>query len=258
MGSDENQKAVFEFLSAHFETKEHFTRQDLEAVTTWKGQTLSTYLSKQMRPFLIDVPGGKFRVSEGFQRYANWEVFRRHVTQMRDASVDYNQLKFDIVRIYEFFMPLTNETYLRLSLDALFYRDTVDARLRTIDPSALDKFFPPVSGETREGQRDRVCNWISDKFGGYSIYHVDGRFRAQALATRATVGQSTSRYLVDETTAVTRFIFPCTNEQEAVLVEFLFENLFVKAITEVVNGEDEIWMVESGLKTQLHIWRITK
>jgi hypothetical protein len=33
--------------------------------------------------------------------------------------------------------------------------------------------------------------------------------------------------------------------------------LFVRAITEVVNGEDEIWMVETGLKNRLHIWQLS-
>jgi hypothetical protein len=39
-------------------------------------------------------------------------------------------------------------------------------------------------------------------------------------------------------------------------VAFLFEHLFVAAIIEMVNGEDEIWMVESGFENQLHIWRV--
>lgn len=71
------------------------------------------------------------------------------------------------------------------------------------------------------------------------------------------MGLGASRYLIDETTAVTRFIFPCENDTEADQVEFFFTNLFVRAIIEVVNGEDEIWMVETGLKNQLHIWRVS-
>jgi hypothetical protein len=155
-------------------------------------------------------------------------------------------------------MPLTNEAYLKASLDSLFYRDTVKARLKTISASDLEGALPKSLNETDELYRERICDWISDHFGGYSISHVNGRFRAQPLATRAEVGQAASRYLVDETTAVTRFIFPCTDIGEAELVDFFFTNLFVKSITEVVNGEDEIWMVETGLKTQLHIWRVVK
>ena len=32
-------------------------------------------------------------------------------------------------------------------------------------------------------------------------------------------------------------------------------NVFVQRITEVVGGEDEIWVLESGMRNQLHIWR---
>lgn len=257
MGSDENQRKVFDFLVDHLETKDSFAKDEIEAVTTWTGQTPGTYWSKHLRPFVIGVGQARYRVSEAFRRYSTWEKFQQHVTQVRHlASTDYEELRYELVRIYEFFMPLTNEAYLRVSLDALFYRDTVEARLKTIDPPELVKVFPKESSESTSSYTQRLCDWISRRFGGYSIYHVNGRFRAQALATRAAVGQGASRYLVDETTAVTRFIFPCENATEADQVEFFFTNLFVRAIIEVVNGEDEIWMVETGFKNQLHIWRV--
>jgi hypothetical protein len=153
-------------------------------------------------------------------------------------------------------MPLTNEGHLRVALDALFYRDTVEARLKTIEPGDLASAFPRNSGELDAEYGARLSSWISQRFGGYSIYHVSGRFRAQPLATRAEVGLGGSRYLVDETTAVTRFIFPCKTTTEAEQVDFFFDKLFVRAIIEVVNGEDEIWMVETGMKNRLHIWRV--
>lgn len=88
-------------------------------------------------------------------------------------------------------------------------------------------------------------------------------------------------YLIDETTAIVKFIFPLgqayesedvnynleifdrkkvddenSDDKEISKVRFLFKNLFVKAILELVNGEDEIWMIESGLnKSKLYIWR---
>jgi len=98
------------------------------------------------------------------------------------------------------------------------------------------------------------------KFGGYSILHVSGRFRAAQLMTQVE-GKKAERYLVDETTAVVRFIVPCREEggwtpaQVADLVRWSFDNLFVSSILEVVNAEDEIWLVESGMKNRLHIWR---
>ena len=47
-----------------------------------------------------------------------------------------------------------------------------------------------------------------------------------------------------------------TNEADA--VRWFFYLLFVQSIVQVVNGEDEIWMVESGMKSKLHIWRLNR
>jgi hypothetical protein len=59
--------------------------------------------------------------------------------------------------------------------------------------------------------------------------------------------------LVDETTAVVRFIFPC-EPAEKPAIAFLFSRLFTDTITKLVAGEDVIWMVESGLEDKVHIW----
>lgn len=39
-------------------------------------------------------------------------------------------------------------------------------------------------------------------------------------------------------------------------IKFFFNILFVESILQVVNGEDEFWMLESGIRTRLHIWRV--
>ncbi|HEY5164234.1 MAG TPA: hypothetical protein VII81_14590, partial [Terriglobales bacterium] len=62
------------------------------------------------------------------------------------------------------------------------------------------------------------------------------------------------RYIVDETTAVTRFIFPCTDEAEADRIRWFFNVLFARSILELV-GEDEVWMIESGMQSRLYVWR---
>jgi hypothetical protein len=87
---------------------------------------------------------------------------------------------------------------------------------------------------------------------------VAGRFRGEEVCTRSEAAEleNTRRYLIDETTAVTRFIFPCDDADEAERVRWFFNLLFVQSITEIVNGEDEIWMVESGMQNRLHIWKI--
>jgi len=251
------QKKAFDFFSEHLESKELFQRNDIIRATGWTESTLKTYWSKQFCPFLLEFHRGHYRVTEAFRPINSWEKFQKHITQVRGIKPsDYKPICFDLVRIYEFFMPLTNEAHLRMALDALFYRDTVEARIKTISDEDLKKCFPIIdTNETEAKYKDRLCGWISDHFGGYSVYHVSGRFRAQPLTARKKAAES-SRYIVDETTAVARFIFPCENEEESKQVAFFFEQLFVKAIIEVINGEDEIWMVETGIDNRLHIWRV--
>lgn len=109
-------------------------------------------------------------------------------------------------------MPLTNEGPLRTALDALFYKDTILSRLITIGHEKIMEHLPMRGGESVGVYLDRVCAWISAHFVGYSISHVSGRFRAGPLSTMEEVAnfqQHGERYLIDETTAVVRFIFPC-------------------------------------------------
>lgn len=253
----EVQRKAFEFFTSHLESKEPFTKEDLAEVTNWKEKTLDTYWTKQFRPFIIELGGGCYRVSEAFRRYATWDRFREHVTQVRRParSADYQHHIYEKVLVYEFFMPLTNEAHLRNALDALFFRDSVESRLKTIPENLRRLHFPAADGEDTAHHLNRLCNWISSKFVGYSIYHVSGRFRADELKSKQDALKS-PRYIIDETTAVTRFIFPCIDEVEARRIAFFFNELFIKAIIEVVSGEDEIWMVETGLSNRLHIWRV--
>jgi len=142
-------------------------------------------------------------------------------------------------------------------LDALFYKNTLLARLRGLDMEVVARHFPRESGEANNALLERLGRWLATKFIGYSISHVSGRFRAEPLASMqeaADLEAKGRRYLIDETTAVTRFIFPCDDDSER--VEWFFHELFVNAIIQFVNGEEEIWMVESGLHNRLHIWKV--
>jgi hypothetical protein len=38
------------------------------------------------------------------------------------------------------------------------------------------------------------------------------------------------------------------------LIEVLFRELFAGAVVHAVEGEDEIWLVESGPTRRLHVW----
>lgn len=51
-----------------------------------------------------------------------------------------------------------------------------------------------------------------------------------------------------------RFIFP-VKDDEPEQVRFLFEGHFLSVITEQVSGEDEIWVVESGMRNRVSIWK---
>jgi hypothetical protein len=47
---------------------------------------------------------------------------------------------------------------------------------------------------------------------------------------------------------------PVTEEAEA--IRWFFYALFVQSIVQVINGEEEIWMVESGTHNRLLKWKV--
>jgi hypothetical protein len=286
VADDQNQLDVFHFLMDHFKTLSPFTKDDMKSVTTWTDTSFNTYWSKQFRPFVVPIDSARYRVSESFRRYATWETFKNHVTQVRRVSAEtYTALIHDNIIVFEFFMPLTNENHLRVSLNALFYSDTLVSRLKSLARPKLEAYFPPQNGEGIDGYYERVAKDVGERFGGYSVSHVSGRFRAAPVASHqeaASLEENGGTYLIDETTAIVKFIFPCgkprtkqppltgdffenlepddepdqTAEAEAKMTRWLFGALFVQSIVQVVNGEAEIWMVESGMRSRLHIWRV--
>jgi hypothetical protein len=253
------QRVAHRFFLERFQTLQVFTKAELMTATSWSESSLTTYWSKQFKGFVEEVSGG-YRLKENFRPYLDWKRFRALVTQVKVVSSDYEPTVYDNIIVYEFYMPLAHEAALRSTLDSLFYKDAIVPRLHRIGRSRLQiaSLFPPVTGESDDAFFARVLSFFESKFGGYSIYHVDGRFRADKLSTQADavellkMGQ---RYLVDETTAVTRFIFPCKDVAEADKVRFLFKELFITAITQLVSGEDEIWVVESGMSNRVHVWK---
>ena len=59
---------------------------------------------------------------------------------------------------------------------------------------------------------------------------------------------------MDETTAVTRFVFPYSDDRELARIRYLFGALFVRSIVEDVKGEEQIRLIESGRQNHVHIW----
>lgn len=285
MADDHSQRMVHQFFCKHFNSQVPFTQEQLKTVTEWTDSSFRTYWSKQFRPLLREAGAGIYRVSERFRRFIRWEEFQKHVTQVRGADA-YKSQTYDNLLIFEFFMPLTNEGPLRQSLDALFYKETIRRRLSSLGISRLDERIPRNAGEDDDTYLARLGQWISERISGYSISHVSGRFRAYDLMSMdeaAKVAADGGRYLIDETTAVVRFIFRCgepkerwpsprrdmfatfdeekaepDNEtrKEATNLRWLFGVLFVQSILEAIGGEDEVWMVESGMVNRLHIWRV--
>ncbi len=155
-------------------------------------------------------------------------------------------------------MPLTHETELRTTLDNLFYEDTLLRKLRAIQPSDLNSRFTRLSDQSEEDYLNQIMDLIGAHFVGYSISHVDGRFRAIGILAYDEVAallKSERRYLIDETTAVTRFIFPYSTDEELEKLRFLFHELFVKSMISLAKSEQQVWMLESGPEHRVHIWQ---
>jgi hypothetical protein len=260
MADDTTQRAAFNFLREHLQSQEPFTLDEFIAATGWdKPGTINTYLRKQYKGLIEKVRDTPptYRVTDAFWKFVTWRKFKGHVTQVRRVVENYEP-KSSKVLIYDFLMPLTNEEHLRMTLDSMFYKDRVLARLRTVGVPALSAKYPKATGLSDAQYLDQVLDFIKDHFVGYSISHVDGRFRSDTLLSQdqaAAMQKSGERYLIDETTAVTRFIFPYKTDQELAAIKYLFQVLFIRSIIQLVNGEEQIWMVESGSAgSQLHIW----
>lgn len=278
-------KKSYEFLLDKFRTRKQFLKEEFRIYSGWGKGTFNTYFSKIFTHLLVSNEIHRFQVSNVFQKVSNYEKFRAYFSQSREIRAEYRHLSYKNVIIYEFFMPLTNETELRATLDSLFFKDTIINRLKIIPFDKLKLFFPLNENETKENYYERLCDWISEKFNGYSIGHFQGRFRADNLKTFddvALIQKNAGRYIIDETTAIVKFIFSCgkpdfdkrskdlmqfiqefDSEQEdrnvqddVKRIKFFFNILFVESILQVVNGEDEFWMLESGIRTRLHIWRV--
>lgn len=262
----DTQRAAHLFLLEHLQSQEPFTMAEFITATGWdKPGTFETYLRKQYKGLIENVEGGRFkishagryRVTESFRKLVAWRKFKQHVTQVRRVVTDYEPISSEVL-IYDFLMPLTNEAYLRTTLDALFFKDAILARLKTIPSADLEQRFDPDPHKSDDEYLDKIIKFIEEHFVGYSISHVDGRYRSGRVLTQDEVAdfqKKGQRYLIDETTAVTRFIFPYRTPVELAQVRYLFHALFVRSIIQLVNGEEQIWMLESGPQSRVHIWQ---
>lgn len=266
----ESQRAAFRFLRSRATSGELFSAADIEEVAAWQSGSFATYKTKHLKDYVTTVGAGKFTIAPHFLRLSEDE-FHGIVTQSRKAVARFARTVFNAVLRYEFLLPLTNERKLRAALDELFYRDNLAQRANEIGLETLATIVPRELGEHDADYRDRIVAKVGALLGGYSIGHVHGRFRVGGLRTHedaAAVLASRGRYLVDETTAVVRFLLPLQGSRkghggqfhvtrevalntatylaEVDVARRLFIAFFVESVILDIHGEDEIWFLESG------------
>ncbi|MBS1996634.1 MAG: hypothetical protein JSS86_10000 [Cyanobacteria bacterium SZAS LIN-2] len=282
----EQVKKAFLFIRERALTQIPFSSEELIAATGWARRTVATYISKQWIGYLKQIgrgPEKQYFVSRQFLRVTEKE-FLEVATQKRLVVPNYKRSKHEQFIQYEFLLPLSKEEQLRRALDDLFYANTLETLIREISLEKLSTLICRDKDTDDSCYIHKVRAVVGDYFGGYSISHVQGRFRAAELIDIVGAAEATkenSRYLIDETTAVVRFIAPCYSaksdfdddfdaivvalkedsevnqlelEKEISLIRCLFFFFFVEAVVRTVKGEDEIWLIETGPKRRLYRW----
>lgn len=245
------------FLVAKFISMEPFKKEDMRG-TFNLDNNFNTYWTKKIRPVLVPCEGG-FRVSEYFRKYLDHSEFSKHWSQSGKYLSKYTPETREYLS-FQFFLPLANELILKQTLDDLFYNERLIRRIKTINKSELNSNYPKDGAESDLGYLQRIAKAVSSLFSGYSLSHVNGRFRGQDLMSLDEAKVFTSEkgihYLFDETTAIIRFIKPLTTQEKEnlELIRWTFMRVFVDAILESVNGEAEIWLLETGVSNLLYSW----
>jgi len=223
-------------------------------------------------------------VQENNQYFVKPEIRRVRLKDFENLFRQKNRLFTDYllninpsVLIYEFFMPLSKEDRLRETLDSLFYKESIEQRIREIGFGEIREHLDLPESFSEESINSKVVNFFENTIGGYSLFYVQGRYRADSIQSRHEVVNRPfykGQYIIDETTAVVKFILPVDSYESttnnlplfepaknksdiievAERIRWLFLIFFAEAITKVVQKEDEIWLLESGLKSSLYRW----
>jgi len=288
MGNDKHDspRKGYAFFREHAKKGNLFTLDELIDASGWSKQSINTYRSKQWKD-LLESDGSKLRVRREFLRLSEHE-FLDHITQKRPLFAKYKRTAHPALLIFEFLLPLTRESQLRAALDELFFADTIKQRLLEIGLENIERLLPREPNDDDDAYLERAVAF-ANRFYGYSVSHVSGRFRAATdLMTRQAAAAHVAdggRYLIDETTAVVRFVLPLQTashtfsdslffptdldppekideaalKAEAHVLRTMFFLLFAEAIVRTIKGEDEIWLIERGVRERLYVWaRIAK
>ncbi len=276
MSNDDGQRRAYAFLLRFAKNQKTFTAKEFGDATGWAGDTPRTYLGKQLKSVVTREGKDTFKVRRSFIHLRE-EQFLKRTSQKESILPSYVRTSYDSVLTYEFLMPLTREDLLRQALDRLFYLDTLTEQIKLL---GLDEFKDVIqrrSSYTDDQYAAHVASRVSEHFGGYSITHVSGRYRVESLLTQKdAIGK---RYVIDETTALVRFIVPLkttssrhapifnprtqrrdSNESvasEVTLIRTIFFTIFAEVVVHSVQGEDEIWLLETldGVH-RLYKWEI--
>jgi hypothetical protein len=274
-------RKAYQFFKERLLSEEPFTSRELKTATGWEAKTFDNYWSKHWKEIIEKQRDGKFKVKPAFQ-YLTENRFLASWTQTSKFFVQYEKVKYEEIVQYEFLLPLTHEGQLHKALDGPFYEDTIRRRLMDIGLDQVKKWIGRDTKETYNDYIRRVCQVVSNRFKGYSISHVTGRYLAGDVTTRAKAAEMLANeeaYIIDETTAVVRFItllettkaitgyfdnlegdevidISQDTAKEVSLVRWLFFNVFAEAVVRTVEGEDQIWLIEeTPRKRRLFVWR---
>jgi len=268
-------KRAFDFLVEHAQGRKPFSAEQLSDETEWGITDTQENILTRLSDLIYE---------EGEKYFAKPEILRVRLDDFKDLLYQKKRLFTDYtlevspsILIYEFFMPLSREDRLREALDNLFYRDAIEQRIQEIGISRIRDGLKLSSDYSEVKIHQFVLDFVESTIGGYSIYLVNGRYRADVLASREEVVSrpfAYGPYIIDETTAIVRFILPVETDagrfeygkilepastaigtkKRAEIVSWLFLNFFAEAIIRVVQKEDEIWLLESGMRSAFYRW----
>ncbi len=266
---------TFDFLVQHAASGEPFSAQHFAAQSGWDPGEAEALLNERLQE-LVASDGANYRAKPEILRVRR-DDFKELLEEKKRLFSNYLLEVSPSILIYEFFMPLSREDRLREALDNLFYRDTIEQRIHEIGIEQIRTGLKLPEASTEAEIRQIVFDFIQSTIGGYSIYLVNGRYRADLLASRAEVLTRPfgyGPYIVDETTAIVRFILPVETDaaqfahgkllepaapsqhakERAEQIRWLFLNFFAEALIRVVPKEDEIWLLESGMRSAFYRW----
>ncbi len=273
---DENSiTRAFDFLYSHGQERKSFSLAQFSSETEWSISEAQENITNRLSDIVYQ---------EGEEYFAKPEILRVRLADFNELLHQKKRLFTDYILevspsilMYEFFMPLSREDRLREALDNLFYRDAIEQRIQEIGLSKIREGLKLSPDHSEEKIKQLIFEFMESTIGGYSIYMVNGRYRADSLASREEVISrpfAYGPYIVDETTAIVRFVLPVetaagkfeygevlepasiaiVTQERADLVRWLFLNFFAEAIIRVIQTEDEIWLLESGMRSAFYKW----